>query len=295
MRTPLLAGVLVLLGGVGYFLYPQVEHYIAPCSEPLTYALTQYDARFGISEAAFADALADAAALLNDAAGKEVIVAAQDADISVVLSYGDEQRAAQLGKTISAEQAAYDTARAQVESLRAGFIAQRRTYERSLAAFERRADAYDKEVGYWNDRGGAPPAEYEQLQQEGIALQAEQEVLEKEARDVNTAAQNINEAVEELNLLAQKLNSKVAIYNQDAGEDFDQGRYVQEGNTRTIYIYEFTDGTELRRVLAHEFGHALGMDHVENPESIMYSYNIGDELELTPEDVAELSQTCRLE
>lgn len=287
--------VLLLVAGAGYVLYTQAVPLLAPCKEALTYEVSVFDERFGIARVELEDALADAAALLNDAAGTTVVEAGTDAKVQVVLSYGNEQAAAELGENIDAEQSAYDAKRTQVEGLRTRFLRAKRAYEANLAAFERRADAYEKEVEYWNGQGGAPPAEYAKLQQEGNYLQAEQEKLEEDAREVNLLAEGINKAVEDLNALAGNLNAKVDVYNQEAGEDFDQGRYVEENGSRTIYLYEFTDGIELRRVLAHELGHALGMEHVENPESVLYSYNLGEEFVFTAEDVAELKRACRLE
>lgn len=60
----------------------------------------------------------------------------------------------------------------------------------------------------------------------------------------------------------------------------------------TINIYEFGSVTELRRVLAHEFGHALSMPHTDNKESIMYYMNEGKKLELSNEDIKALDIIC---
>ncbi len=286
-------GGIVAASGVGIWVYGKPLMY--PCSEPITYSVTSFDPRFGITEAEFADALADAASLLNEAAGKELVIAAADGDISVELVYGEEQQAAQLGERIDGEQAAYDAKRDEVEALRSVYVREERAYDAAEASFERKATAYEAEVEYWNARGGAPAGEYEQLQRKGRELEREQQQLAADADRVNALAEEINTQVEELNALARVLNAKVSVYNKQAGEEFDQGRYISDAQGERILIYEFTNGTELRRVLAHEFGHALGMDHVENPESILYSFNIGTELELTSEDVSELRSVCRLE
>lgn len=286
--------LLVVIGAAGAGIWHYGKPLLFPCAEPLTYSVTTYDARFGLSEAAFADALKDAAALLNEAAGKTVIAAAPEGEIAVELVYGDKQEAAELGEDIDGEQQAYEAKRTHVEALRSAYLREERSYDAAAASYERRARAYQAEVERWNRAGGAPPETYEALQQERRELEADEVALSEDADRVNAMAAEINVEVEELNRLARALNAKVNVYNEHAGEAFDQGRYIQDASGKRIQIYEFTDGVELRRVLAHEFGHALGMDHVENPESILYSFNIGTELELTPEDIAELRSVCRI-
>jgi predicted Zn-dependent protease len=67
---------------------------------------------------------------------------------------------------------------------------------------------------------------------------------------------------------------------------------VIDGITRTIYVYEFSSQKVLARLLAHEFGHVLDIDHVSNEDSIMYEYNTSQTLELSKEDLAALEVTC---
>jgi predicted Zn-dependent protease len=59
-----------------------------------------------------------------------------------------------------------------------------------------------------------------------------------------------------------------------------------------INIYEFDSRTALLRVLAHEFGHALGLDHNDNEQSIMHYLNSSTNLKPTKEDLAALREVC---
>ena len=79
--------------------------------------------------------------------------------------------------------------------------------------------------------------------------------------------------------------------NQFGGtREFTQGDYQGDH----INVYQFRDRAELILVLAHELGHALQLDHVENPASIMY-YLMGEqppESRLSAEDLEAFAQTC---
>jgi hypothetical protein len=286
---------LVFIAGIGYVLYPEVKALLRePCSEPLVYTVATYDKRFKLSESEFNEALLDAATLWNTAAGKTVVQSGEG-PLAVHMVFGEVQQTSLLGEVIDTEQGAYEAKRTQVENLKSEFTVAKRKYEMLVAEFERAQAAYEKQVNYWNARGGAPQAEYQALQNDQQELEEKQADVNEQVGVVNAFAGEINDRVDELNVLADKLNKKVNTYNAGAGEDFDQGEYISDEEGTRINIYEFTDQTELRRVLAHEFGHALGLDHTENPDSIMYSYNIGTKFVLSEEDVAELGRACALD
>lgn len=287
--------VMLVVGGGGYFLYLQAKPLLAePCAQPLFYSVAGYDERFKLTEAEFSNALAKAAGVWNAALGKE-LVRVGEGGIAVEMQYGEVQQTSELGTVISSEQAQYNAKRVQVETLKEDFTIAKRKYELLVASYTSLKEEYEAQVQYWNEQGGAPKKEYNALQAEGERLQEQTEKVNEQVTLVNALAGELNSRVDELNVLARSLNTQVSTFNEHADTDFDQGRYVRDASGEHIFIYEFTSEEELVRVLTHEFGHALGLDHVENPDSIMYSYNVGNELVLTSEDKAELARVCRLD
>ena len=82
------------------------------------------------------------------------------------------------------------------------------------------------------------------------------------------------------------------IVNQGAGEKFSAGEYIRDETGERINIYQFDGRDKLIRVLAHELGHALGLDHVDDPASVMYEMNSGTGETLGAGDIAELRKLC---
>jgi Zn-dependent peptidase ImmA (M78 family) len=135
-------------------------------------------------------------------------------------------------------------------------------------------------VAYWNARGGAPKSTYQSLEQKRLALVATQEKLSAE--------------VAALNAEVRTLNQEVSDYNADAGDTFEQGAYHRDRFKQYIHVYEFANETQLVRLVAHEFGHALGLEHGTDEDSIMHPLNTSTSLALSVEDRAALQKLCGL-
>lgn len=292
---PVLAVGLLAQAALGTNDLSSLNPFYKACSEPLTYDITSYDERFGISREEFAVAVAEAAELWNEAAGIPVLTLSSEPSVHVGMLYDERQRAIELGETIGGEQSAYDNMKMEVEKLNDRFVSLRASHETKVASYERDVRSYEEEVQMWNDRGGAPPAAYDELEAKKRELERRRKALDAGVVTLNDLVASIQEHVAQLNALAEQTNEKVNTYNKTLGHDFDQGNYVEDETGKRITIFTFEDRMELKRVLAHEFGHALGIGHLEDAGAIMYSYNIGNELMLTAEDVAALKEVCELE
>lgn len=291
-RKALLA--LFLFGAVGYFLYA----YAAPCKAPVGYRIGSLDSRFGLTEDELRAALRDAEAIWEEAAGEELFVYDEKARMPVNLLYDSRQAITQknnsikdaideTSETADTVKSAYDRANAQYQSAKSDYLSAQSAYDAQLAA-------YNRDVVYWNGRGGAPSREYQSLQSRKEALQRAADALEQKRLALNRLADQVNSLSERYNELAAKVNSGVDAINRTAGREFEEGLYTKSALSSRIDIFEFSDRDELVRVLAHELGHALGLDHNANPDSIMYELNESENTKPTQEDLAELRAKCSL-
>jgi predicted Zn-dependent protease len=78
------------------------------------------------------------------------------------------------------------------------------------------------------------------------------------------------------------------------GREFCEGLYEYKNGKRSINIYQYDNEYRLVRVLAHEFGHALGLNHSKSAEAVMYPLIQSDSLALAADDIAALKEHCKI-
>lgn len=254
-----------------------------PCKRVITYDIGQFDQEYGMTQEQFLTYIALAELPWEEVAGKPLFRYEKGADFKINLIFSEKQEKIQKGNELEdalneKERSLYTTKQRYEDAVE--------KYEREKTSYERKLATYQREVDTWNKKGGAPDDVYRKLQQDFEALQ----------RD----ATSLNQRIEDINTLAQQSNTKVISFNENADEYnnlFDSTPF-DAGNTdgTEINVYTFANTKELVTLLTHEFGHVLGIDHLEDEASVMH-YLLSEENisgSLTSFDKEALINSCRI-
>jgi hypothetical protein len=285
---------LAILGGGGAYYYYQE---VVPCRNPILYDVGTFDSRFGISKEKFIKTIGEAETIWESKTHHDLFKYSPGSKFKINLVFDDRekstQEATQSKEQIGSSRAQYDALLAQYKALTISYEAELSTYNSNLSAFDTRLNAYNARVAEANASGGATPKEYQELEAERKSIESTKQILDRERLVLNGKASELNSLGENVNALAKQLNIEVDLHNERFGEakEFDQGDY--QGNR--INIYQFDGIGDLRLVLAHELGHALGLNHVQNPTSVMYYLMEKQNIQnpsLTAEDLTAVNDVC---
>lgn len=268
-----------------------------PCATPIEYAIGAFDSRFGISQVDFLREVSAAEGPWEGALGRELFRFVPEATFKINLVFDERQERTLEGQKLESfleeTKASQETLEQKQQKTRSSYEKASGEYERLLESFKRRLNAYNAEVEKWNRAGGAPEDVYKDLEEVSRALLKDEKELETKRQRVNALAKEVNSFSAKQVAVVEDYNARVEEYTGRYGQSaqFDQGDYVGE----EINIYQYDDVSHLRAVLVHEFGHALGLAHGSNPQSMMYylmEQQSLDPIVLSSEDKVMLLAQC---
>jgi hypothetical protein len=282
-----------------------------PCAVPLAWRVARVDDAFGLSVDEVAGQIRGAAALWEGALGRSLFRHDPVDGFPVRLVFDERQelllervrRHAELDRRWSVLQT--DLAAFDEESARHG--TSRAHHEERVRDYQRRLSEYNATVRRWNERGGAPEdvtrqlrAQGEALAEERAELDAERRVLEVELDRLRGEEARLERATDEHRRQTEALarafppqSAESGVYREAVTEVDGEARSV----SREIRIYRFQDMDELRLIVAHELGHALGLGHSSVAEGVMSERHIrgagsSDAPQIGATDTEQLVERC---
>ena len=243
------------------------------CDTPISYKIGSIDPKFGLTKYNVLSDAKIATNILSTVEGKQLFTYSDTAQLTLNFVY--DQRTA-LDNQIS-------QLKTQLDQKGNTLSKQSSDYEAQVVQFEKKLADFNATVEKYNQQGGAPGDVYANLIEQQKQLKAEADTLNQRAHQLNLSTREYNVGVSNLNQNTTQFNSEIALKPEEG---------LYDGGHNTITIYFAGNYSELIHTLAHEFGHALGMQHVNNPQAVMYPYTTTF-LTLTPEDLGQLAYVCR--
>ena len=290
--------LLVVLAGVVFIAVSYKPPTV--CESPLSYDIGAIDPKFKVTPEFLLKLSNDAENIWEKGMGMDLFTYKPGAEFKINLVFDERQRKTLAEKmareTLDRGGSSYDVLTKKYKSLLSAHKTKINKYDADVSMYERRLQKYNKEVAYYNNLGGAPKEKYNEMESERVELENTARRLNKALNELKVLNKEINILVDEVNKFAGNYNNDVKQYNNAFGRSvtFDQGEYTGD----RINVYQFDGSSDLRLVLAHEFGHSLNLDHVENnPKSVMY-YLMGKQNlknpKLSEEDIVALKTECGL-
>jgi len=270
-----------------------------PCQYPITYTIGTFDSRFGISKSDFLDAVSQAEKIWEEPIGKQLFEYKTGGNLKINLIYDSRQEATDklkaLGYISDENTASYNQLKARYELLKNEYEKIKTDYDTKTANYQAKVSSYNQAVSEANARGGADKKSYQNLTTKQNELDSDLSSIRAMENSLKSKIAEINDVVSVLNRIASALNITADEYNQigqSQGEEFQEGLYEIGPKGIKIDIYQYDDNKTLVRLLAHELGHAIGLDHIDNKDAIMYRLNSSENGSLTSDDLSAVKKRC---
>lgn len=245
------------------------QHQVADM--PLRYRIAPIDPRFNLSSKQVLELTQQAAKIWEEETGKKHFIYDPNAEFTINLVYDDRQQHTsnrlQSLNQLKQQQQQWEIDSLQIQQVKDEIQRATASIASKQSQLTAQFQQYNADVQRFNQMRSSSKEWADQLAQRQKQLQQQSAELKQAIQQHSQKTQQLNQQIKGLNQNNQQLALSAHQFNQTF-----QPRLFHKGqfNGKQISVYEFSSKDDLRMTLAHEFGHALGLDHTDDPTSLMY-------------------------